>query len=54
MKVGMKEKMGVAHEMTSSVQGLRAQRAHFCAKRTNSLIFMVLGGKVAARIVTGS
>ena len=32
----------------------RAEGAYFCAKHTNSLIFMVLGGKVAARIVGGS
>ena len=32
----------------------RAQRAHLCAKRANPLIFMVLGDKVAARIVRGS
>ena len=109
MKIGMKEEMGIADEMTSSVLGscarsaricaqsvqihsfswffgeklqlelseghenwhergngrcqrndiirsgiARAQCVHFCAKRTNSLIFMVLGGKVAARIVGGS
>ena len=49
MKIGMKEEMGVADEMTSSVW-----RAHLCAKRTNSLIFMFFWGKVAARIVRGS
>ena len=32
----------------------RAQRVHLCAKRANPLIFMVLGDKVAARIVGGS
>ena len=54
MKIGAKEEMGVADEMTSSILGLRAQRAYLCAKRGNPLIFMVLGGKVAARIVGGS
>ena len=33
---------------------VRTQRAHLCAKRANPLIFMVLGNKVAARIVGGS
>ena len=101
----MKEEMGVANEMTSSILGLcacsacifarsaqihsfswfwgeklqlelleghenwheggdehcrqndiffflyRAQCAHLCTKSANPLIFMVLGGKVAARIV---
>ena len=51
MKIGMKEEMGVADKMTSSVLG---SRAHLCAKRTNFLIFMVFWGKVAARIVGGS
>ena len=51
MKIGTKEEMGVADEMTSSILGLRA---YLCAKRGNPLIFMVLGGKVAARIVGGS
>ena len=32
----------------------RAQRAYLCAKRANPPIFMVLWGKVAARIVGGS
>ena len=54
MKIGMKEEMGVADEMTFSVLGSRAQRAHLCAKRANPLIFMVFWGKVAARIVGGS
>ena len=51
MKIGMKKEMGVADEMTSFVLG---SRAYLCAKRANPLIFMVLWGKVAARIVGGS
>ena len=54
MKIGMKVDMGIADKMTSSDLGSRAQRALLCAKRTNSLIFMVFWGKVAARIVGGS
>ena len=45
MKIGMKEEMGVADEMTSSVLGSRAQRTHLCTKCANPLNFMVWGGK---------
>ena len=55
MKIGMKEEMGIADKMTSSVLGSSARSACIlCAELTNPLIFMVLGGKVAARIVGGS
>ena len=55
MKIGMKEEMGVADEIDIFRFGIaRAKRAHLCAKCANPLIFMVLGGKVAARIVGGS
>ena len=53
MKIGTKEEMGVADEMTSSVLGSRAQSTHLCTKRANPLNFMVWGGKVVARIVGG-
>ena len=32
MKIGMKEEMGVADEMTSSVLGSRARSARICAR----------------------
>ena len=53
MKIGMKEEMGGANKMTSSVMGSRAQRAHLCAKYANLLVLTVFLGKVAARIVRG-
>ena len=55
MKIGMKEEMGVANEMTSSVLGLHARSACIFAREVHKFThFHVLGGKVAARIVGGS
>ena len=54
MKIGMKEEMGVANEMTSSVLGLCVRSAcNFCAKRTNSLIFMFWGEKLQLELSEG-
>ena len=35
MKIGMKEEMGIADEMTSSVSGSHARSARICAQSTH-------------------
>ena len=44
MKIGMKEDMGVANKMTLSNFGSHTQSAKFCAKRAQTLLFVVYHG----------
>ena len=45
MKIGMKEEMGVANEMTSSALGLRARSARIFAQRAHIHSFSWFGGE---------
>ena len=36
MIIGVKEEIGIAEEMTSSVLGSRARSAHYCVRRVHS------------------
>ena len=45
MKIGMKEEMGVADEMTSSVLGSRARSARICARSAQIHSFLWFWGE---------
>ena len=54
MKIGMKEEMGVADEMTSSVLGSRARSARICARSAQIHLFSwFLGEKLQLELSEG-